>query len=378
MLLSAAMIVKDEAAELPGCLASLEPVADEICVVDTGSSDGSPEVAAQCGARVAAFAWNDDFSAARNAALRLCTGAWILVIDADERIAAQDAPVLRRHAAGPPRVCYRLMTRNYTDNAQVSEFHACPRGDPWAEGFAGWFPSWKVRLFPNRPEAAYTGVVHELVRPSLEALGLDVRDCPVPIHHYPLRKPAARIAHKQAHYLALGEKKAAERPDDPKAQQELGNQLADMGRYAEAAQAYRRALALAPDNALALKDLGTMLHLLGHHDQAVHALRLAADRDPAMDEAWRNLAVVHLRLDAASDALPCIERALALEPGWADGHRYRAIALEALDRLDEAAAAARRAVELAPEHDEARRLYLHQMQALGRADEARAFLEQDA
>ena len=53
-------------------------------VLDTGSVDDTPEIAARCGARVAHFTWIDDFSAARNAALALTDADWCLVLDADE------------------------------------------------------------------------------------------------------------------------------------------------------------------------------------------------------------------------------------------------------------------------------------------------------
>ena len=63
--LSAAMIVRDEAVTLEGCLRSLVGLADEVVVVDTGSADGTPELAARLGARVFAFPWGGDFAAAQ-------------------------------------------------------------------------------------------------------------------------------------------------------------------------------------------------------------------------------------------------------------------------------------------------------------------------
>lgn len=86
-LLSACLIVKDEAALLPGCLASLEGVVDEVVVHDTGSTDGTVELARATGATVIEGRWDDDFGAARNVALAACRGDWILHVDADERLA---------------------------------------------------------------------------------------------------------------------------------------------------------------------------------------------------------------------------------------------------------------------------------------------------
>jgi tetratricopeptide (TPR) repeat protein len=93
--LSLCMIVRDEQAFLPGALASVRGVVDEVVVVDTGSTDATVELALAAGARVERFVWCDDFAAARNFALERCTGDWVLVLDADERLAAHGGPALR-------------------------------------------------------------------------------------------------------------------------------------------------------------------------------------------------------------------------------------------------------------------------------------------
>src|SRR5262245_35181283 len=82
--LSLCMIVKNEAAHLEAALESVRGLADEIVVADTGSVDGTREVAARFGARLLGFEWCDDFSAARNFVLEHATGDWVLSIDADE------------------------------------------------------------------------------------------------------------------------------------------------------------------------------------------------------------------------------------------------------------------------------------------------------
>jgi tetratricopeptide (TPR) repeat protein len=90
-LLAAALIVRDESAHLPACLASLAGLVDEIVVYDTGSTDGSVAVAQAGGARVAKGFWNDDFGRARNSALAMARATWVLSVDADERLVADRA-----------------------------------------------------------------------------------------------------------------------------------------------------------------------------------------------------------------------------------------------------------------------------------------------
>lgn len=83
-LVSACLIVRNEAENLARCLASIGAFADETVVYDTGSTDRTMDIARSAGAVVVAGEWTDDFAAARNAALDHCAGEWILWIDADE------------------------------------------------------------------------------------------------------------------------------------------------------------------------------------------------------------------------------------------------------------------------------------------------------
>ncbi|HGY92877.1 MAG TPA: glycosyltransferase [Planctomycetes bacterium] len=81
---SLCMIVKDEAENLPRCLEAARPYVDEICIVDTGSTDRTVEIAEEWGATVQRIAWPNSFAKARNVSLGMATGDWILVLDADE------------------------------------------------------------------------------------------------------------------------------------------------------------------------------------------------------------------------------------------------------------------------------------------------------
>lgn len=369
-----AMIVKDEAVHLPGCLDSIRDAVDEICIVDTGSTDDTLAIAKEYEAKVSVYLWSDDFAAARNESLRICTKDWILVLDADERIAAEDVPVLRNLTRGSHEIAYRFTTRNYTNNTGVSEFQPCDTNDPNARGFAGWYPSTKVRLFPNKHGARFEGKVHELVNQSLERQGVRIADCAVPIHHYPLTRDAEQIRKKQELYLKLGHAKAAADPKDPKAFAELGNQYAEVGDYGNAAGAYREAAKLDPTNAVYLKDLGGMLHHLGRHEEAHRALRLAIDHDPKLFDAWRNLGVVLVDTKQFDGAIECFEKALQIDPSWGEGHRYLSVAIEGSGRLADAAVESRKALEAEPRSKECLQLYIHQMLRLERRPEAREFI----
>lgn len=93
---SACLIVKNEEELLGDCLTSIRDWVDEIIVVDTGSTDRTVEIAKTYGAKVFHHPWEGDFSKARNQSLSYATGEWIFIIDADERLYAEDVPELQK------------------------------------------------------------------------------------------------------------------------------------------------------------------------------------------------------------------------------------------------------------------------------------------
>ena len=111
-LLSACLIVKNEEERLPDCLLSLRGLADEVVVVDTGSSDATRAIALAAGCRLIEIPWEDDFAQARNASLEAATGEWALVIDADERAHCTSPGELRTLLSRPHGDAYRLRIRS--------------------------------------------------------------------------------------------------------------------------------------------------------------------------------------------------------------------------------------------------------------------------
>jgi hypothetical protein len=143
--ISLCMIVRDEEATLARALASAAEVVDEVVVVDTGSTDRTVDIAREHGARVLTYAWNDDFAAARNVGLDAATGDWILFLDADEQLLADDAPKLRR-----------LVTRTWREGFLLTIVNQL------GEAGAGTALTQDVlRLFRNRPGHRFEGRIHE-------------------------------------------------------------------------------------------------------------------------------------------------------------------------------------------------------------------------
>ncbi len=93
-VISVCMIVKNEEQYLENCLKSIKDIADEIVIVDTGSTDRTVEIAKKYTDKIYFHPWKDSFSEARNHYLEYATGDWIFQMDADEELIQEDIPVL--------------------------------------------------------------------------------------------------------------------------------------------------------------------------------------------------------------------------------------------------------------------------------------------
>jgi glycosyltransferase involved in cell wall biosynthesis len=85
MKISVVMMVKNEEKVLERCLKSVHPFADEIVLIDTGSTDRTMEIARKYGCQITEKPWENDFSAHRNQGIDRATGDWLFLIDADEK-----------------------------------------------------------------------------------------------------------------------------------------------------------------------------------------------------------------------------------------------------------------------------------------------------
>ena len=136
MKVSAVIIAKDEAREIEACVRSVA-FCDEVLVVDSGSTDGTPDLARALGARVVVTDW-PGYVAQKQRAAQMATNDWVLSIDADERVDERlRAAIERLRAGGEPDAAGFEVTR-----------HTFYLGR-WID-HGGWFPEWRVRLFDRR------------------------------------------------------------------------------------------------------------------------------------------------------------------------------------------------------------------------------------
>jgi hypothetical protein len=195
--ISVCMIVRNEQINLPAALESVRRVAAELVVVDTGSDDRSVEIARAAGARVLQIPWQDDFSLARNVALRAARQDWILSLDADQRLDPATVPAL---ATAVTRRC----------QAQIVTIDIAG-GEP-AGGAGSSYTA--LRLFRRDARIRYSGRVHEDVAESLLAMGSsDWPDSGVALIDLGYGDAQQRQA-KRNRNLVLLERAHADQPDD--------------------------------------------------------------------------------------------------------------------------------------------------------------------
>ena len=309
--LSLCMIVKNEEAHLAKCLMSVKPVVDEMIVVDTGSSDRSKDIAAVLGARVFEYQWTNDFSEARTYSLAHACGDWILVRDGDEVISSLDYGLLQKITKQRPAKnrAYIMVTRNYTNNPGSRGWVANEGRYIEEEAGAGWVPSPKVRLFVNDQRVRFVNPVHELVEPTLTRLGIPIRTCDVPVHHYG-RLNQNKLMAKGKEYYRLGIAKIEQTQGDCSAFKELAIQASEIGEYEEAVGVWQKVIERQPNDAVAHMNLGFALLMMRQHAKAAEFSKKALAIDPELREAALNYAAAEMFAGDIRTAVSTLEHLL--------------------------------------------------------------------
>jgi tetratricopeptide (TPR) repeat protein len=352
MKLSLAMIVKNEAALIGHCLASVRELVDEIILVDTGSEDETVEIARQFGAKISLFPWVDDFAAARNASLAPCRGDWVLILDADEAVDILDHPTIRRACEEDQPQARRLVIRNYfSSGAQATlDEPAQLNQSSYAEGREhAYYADFRgLRLCRRYPDLRFEGRIHELLDPFFMARGLPIVNLDAVIHHYG-KLMEDREKQKGRYYLDLALQDAQREPGNHqfhfniviqamavqnwpvvltaaetymKLQSSVpstilfgaGTALQQLNRHQEALAYFDWLLKAMPLHAAALTQRGISLSVLGRIDEARASFRKAAKVQPGFVMALLNLTELECQLGNTGPARAAIEEGLTVCP----------------------------------------------------------------
>ncbi len=300
--LSVAMIVRDEQDRLAQSIESVRELADEVVVLDTGSIDRTPVLAAELGAVVHHQTWEHDFSAVRNCCLRHVSGNWVFWLDAGERIAPGDAAGLRAFLDNEAKATF----------AYEVMIEVPPRDDgASAEQVA------QYRLLPTHVGFRFVGRVRETVSDSISAAGLGRAEPPCRIFRDSRQHDPERYVAKARRDLALATAEAEATGNwPPRLLLAAGQAHSVLGQQDQAREMHLRAIQFAPK--------GSPERLEGYYgllttfddDPEMHASQLTACLDSLQEFpfdlqlllALGNYMLVRGRLDLAIRAFDAAVR----------------------------------------------------------------------
>lgn len=223
VVLSGCLIVRDNAKTIRACLESLRPWVDELVVVDTGSKDDTPRIAAELGARVFHFDWIDDFSAARNESVRHARGQWVFWMDSDDVIDTANGRALRALAIGThPEDVFGYVVRVH-----------CTGPDPASTDDVTVVDH--VKLFRNRSELRFEHRIHEQIIPAIRRAGGRVAWTDLFVVHAGYDHSPEGQERKKQRDLRILHRELDEMPGHPFTLFNLGMTYADVGEPARAA-----------------------------------------------------------------------------------------------------------------------------------------------
>lgn len=342
---SACIITKNEEANIGQCIENILPVAGQVVVVDTGSTDTTTHIAKKMGADVFQIPFSGNLAEARNYSLKKAVNDWILIIDADERIAKEDYKDIKAIVSKPEVEGYRILIRNYTADSSVEGWRPNDRAYQDYANLPGFYLFNLVRLFRKSAGIRYEAFVHETNEKSLK--GKKILQSSVVIHHLG-RIDKTSTAQKDTLYLELGHRKLQQNPGDPRAYYELAKQYMAFGKFEQALELlktatnlnpndidilfqyalcfhrlgrqrdahrfYKRTLSLAPHHFGALVNLGSLMQDMGNFEESERCLTEAQKQAPYHPAPYYHLGVLKMKKRHLAEAIHLFYMAVEKNP----------------------------------------------------------------
>lgn len=307
--ISLCMITRDEEIYLPQCLKSIRDLVDEIIIVDTGSTDRTVDIAGSYGAKIYHHAWEGDFSKHRNQSISYAGGDWILIMDADEVIAARDLDKIRQILNSIKADGFMFTLRNYESNSNLANLTMNPNDYEEGKVYPGFIPSDLIRLFKNDPDIYFAGKVHETVTESFQQTKKIVYNTGIPIHHYG-KVRNDRVSQKQEIYLKLGEDKVLENPEDSMAYKGLADQYLELGMLDKALEVINQGVALFPEIVELHFNRGLALDRLRRANKAKKEYLWVLERKPDHLGACHNLGQIYFNESQPEKTIEVLNRGI--------------------------------------------------------------------
>ncbi|WP_347880764.1 glycosyltransferase [Paenibacillus sp. F411] len=305
-VISLCMIVRNEADCIGRCLSSVSPYVDEMIIVDTGSTDDTPAICKEYGAKVLDYTWNEHFAEARNFGLHQARGQWILWLDADEEL-GEGGELLKQLATEAEYDLFSFELNNYY-GTEVDDHRIIQISHP--------------RMFRNGLGFQFRNKIHEALNVEevfgsgsqmLERMG----NAPVTLWHYGYLESQVQVKDKAKRNLQLLQQALSDNPEDP------------WLHYHMASECYR------------LKKLNESFQ---HTNRSIVAFLSNRLTPPSL--LYKLKYSILISVGSYDGAYPAIEKAIMLYPDYVDLVFYKGVVLMQLKKFEAALEAFEQCLEI--------------------------------
>lgn len=221
--LSVCMICRDNKDIIERAIKSFA-FADEICIYDTGSVDGTQTILARLGVFDKRIhwkpgIWDDDFSRARNCSIEMATRKWIIWMDSDDVVPESEHAKIVDLKASPLDTCFSVKVVSTGNGHPIGgEFH-------------------QIRMFPNHPTIRFQKRIHEQIIYTASTLGLHVKATDVTVQHHGYEKADSNIE-KAKRNIRVSMLEDEDCFEDPAFMWSIANSFQVLGQFKEALDQY--------------------------------------------------------------------------------------------------------------------------------------------
>ena len=325
--ISVCIIAKNEENHIEECCRHLQPYGFEIVLVDTGSTDHTVELARKYTDSIYHFDWCNDFSAAKNYAIKKASHNWILSLDCDEYIDTLNMNVLQQCMEQYPQSAGRILIRNrFTENGRTA------------------YEQVRVSRFVNRNFFQFEGAVHEQLVPKpmssdktsagnsssdMSSAPKQVYNAPITVLHIGYDGSEEEMQSKSRRNIALLEKELELQGPDPYLFFQLGQSYRKLHDYEKALSYLDAGLAMDVDPSLdyvqtMVESYGYTLLDLNRNQEALNLLGVYDEFDRRADFVFL-MGLIYMNNGLFQEAIREFQKSTTMEEFAVDGvNSYKA------------------------------------------------------
>src|SRR3989344_5818805 len=289
--ISLCMIAKNEEKLMEQCLNSVKDIADEIIIVDTGSTDKTKEIAK-----------------------KYATKDWILVMDADEVIEKHDLAKIKELIENAKDIAgFSLEQRSYLNNF----FEGAAKNSSdfgLVKDYTFYISHHLVRLFKNKLGFYFKHKVHELVEDSLNEKNLKYKKTDIVLHHFGSLKDENLISGKTEQYSKIILKQLEEEPESARYNYQAARMHIGRNDFSNALKHFEKAAKIDPGYKLVFSEIAKIYMQMNDKNRAIEYFKKSMKQNPGNPSPANNLAVVYMSMGKFEQAKKIIEEQLKKHP----------------------------------------------------------------